>query len=67
MPRSLPPSPSPSDPILALSDALAQARSIRSGALAWIKTAKTPETRTKRIPNETTAAAQSLRLSPYRR
>jgi hypothetical protein len=38
-----------------------------AAALEWIKTAKTPETRAKRIPNETTSAAQTLRLSPFRR
>jgi uncharacterized protein YdeI (YjbR/CyaY-like superfamily) len=45
----------------------AQPRSIRRGALEWIKTAKTPETRAKRIKDVTDSAAQGLRPSPFRR
>ena len=45
----------------------AQPRSIRRGMLEWIKTAKTPETRAKRIRDVTDSAAQSLRPSPFRR
>jgi uncharacterized protein YdeI (YjbR/CyaY-like superfamily) len=45
----------------------AQPRSIRRGALEWIKTAKTPETREKRIKDVTDSAAQGLRPSPFRR
>lgn len=42
-------------------------RSIRRGTLEWIKTAKTPETRAKRIADVTGSAAQGLRPSPFRR
>jgi uncharacterized protein YdeI (YjbR/CyaY-like superfamily) len=45
----------------------AQPRSIRRGALEWIKTAKTPETRVKRIQDVTDSAALGLRPSPFRR
>jgi uncharacterized protein YdeI (YjbR/CyaY-like superfamily) len=45
----------------------AQPRSIRRGALEWIKKAKTPETRAKRIADVTDNAAQGLRPSPFRR
>lgn len=45
----------------------AQPRSIRRGALGWIKTAKTPETRAKRIKDVTDSAARGLRPSPFRR
>jgi uncharacterized protein YdeI (YjbR/CyaY-like superfamily) len=44
-----------------------QPRSIKRGALEWIKTAKTPETRAKRIKDVTDSAAQGLRPSPFRR
>lgn len=42
-------------------------RSIRRGALEWIKMAKTPETRAKRIRDVTDSAARGLRPSPFRR
>lgn len=42
-------------------------RSIRRGALEWIKTAKTPATRAKRIADVLDSAAQGLRPSPFRR
>lgn len=42
-------------------------RSVRRGTLEWIKTAKTPETRAKRIRDVTDSAAQGLRPSPFRR
>ncbi len=42
-------------------------RSVRRGTLEWIKTAKTPPTRAKRIADVTTSAAQTLRPSPFRR
>lgn len=45
----------------------AQPRSIRRGALEWIKTAKTPLTRAKRITDVTDSAAKGLRPSPFRR
>ena len=45
----------------------AQPRSIRRGTLEWIKTAKTPETRAKRIRDVTDSAARGLRPSPFRR
>ena len=45
----------------------AQPRSIRRGTLEWIKTAKTPATRAKRIRDVTDSAAQGLRPSPFRR
>jgi uncharacterized protein YdeI (YjbR/CyaY-like superfamily) len=45
----------------------AQPRSIRRGTLEWIKTAKTPETRAKRIKDVTDSAASGQRPSPFRR
>jgi uncharacterized protein YdeI (YjbR/CyaY-like superfamily) len=45
----------------------AQPRSIRRGTLEWIKTAKTPKTRAKRIKDVTDSAAQGVRPSPFRR
>lgn len=42
-------------------------RSVRRGALEWIKTAKTPATRAKRIADVTTSAALGLRPTPFRR
>lgn len=45
----------------------AQPRSVRRGTLEWIKTAKTPVTRQKRIKDVTDSAAQGLRPSPFRR
>jgi uncharacterized protein YdeI (YjbR/CyaY-like superfamily) len=42
-------------------------RSIRRGTLEWIKTAKTPETRSRRIKDVTDNAAMGLRPSPFRR
>ncbi len=42
-------------------------RSIRRGVLEWIKTAKTAETRAKRLKDVTDSATQGLRPSPYRR
>jgi uncharacterized protein YdeI (YjbR/CyaY-like superfamily) len=42
-------------------------RSVRRGTLEWIKTAKTPATRAKRIADVTDSAAQGLRPSPFRR
>lgn len=45
----------------------AQPRSIRRGTLEWIKTAKTPETRARRIRDVTDSAALGLRPSPFRR
>jgi uncharacterized protein YdeI (YjbR/CyaY-like superfamily) len=42
-------------------------RSVRRGTLEWIKTAKTPETRARRIKDVTDSAAQGLRPSPFRR
>jgi uncharacterized protein YdeI (YjbR/CyaY-like superfamily) len=45
----------------------AQPRSIRRGTLEWIKTAKTAETRRKRIADVTDSAARGLRPSPFRR
>lgn len=45
----------------------AQPRTIRRGTLEWIKMAKTPETRAKRIRDVTDSAAQGLRPSPFRR
>lgn len=45
----------------------AQPRTIRRGTLEWIKMAKTPETRAKRIKDVTDSAAQGLRPSPFRR
>lgn len=45
----------------------AQPRSIRRGTLEWIKTAKTPATRTKRIRDVTDNAGKGLRPSPFQR
>lgn len=45
----------------------AQPRSIRRGALEWIKTAKTAATRARRIKDVTDSAAKGLRPSPFRR
>jgi uncharacterized protein YdeI (YjbR/CyaY-like superfamily) len=45
----------------------AQPHSVRRGTLEWIKTAKTPETRAKRIADVTDSAALGLRPSPFRR
>ncbi|MEX0311621.1 MAG: YdeI family protein [Tateyamaria sp.] len=42
-------------------------RSIKRGALEWIKTARTALTRAKRIEDVVTSAAQNLRPSPFRR
>lgn len=42
-------------------------RSIRRGTLEWIKTAKTSETRSRRINDVTDNAAMGLRPSPFRR
>lgn len=42
-------------------------RSVRRGTLNWIKTAKTPETREKRIRDVTDSATKGLRPSPFRR
>jgi uncharacterized protein YdeI (YjbR/CyaY-like superfamily) len=42
-------------------------RSIRRGTLEWIKTAKTQETRAKRLKDVADSAAQGLRPSPFRR
>ncbi len=41
--------------------------STRRGALEWIKTAKTPETRARRIADITDSATKGLRPSPFRR
>ena len=42
-------------------------RSVKRGALEWIKTAKTDPTRAKRIADVVTSARQGLRPSPFRR
>jgi uncharacterized protein YdeI (YjbR/CyaY-like superfamily) len=42
-------------------------RSVRRGTLEWIKTARTPETRARRIRDVTESAGQGLRPSPFRR
>lgn len=42
-------------------------RSIKRGALEWLKTAKTPETRQKRLDDITGSARQNLRPTPFRR
>ena len=42
-------------------------RSVRRGTLEWIKTAKTPATRAKRIADVTGSLAAGLRPSPFRR
>lgn len=44
-----------------------QPRSIKPGVLEWIKTARTPETRAKRIRDVTDSATHGLRPSPFRR
>jgi len=44
-----------------------QPRTIRRGTLEWIKMAKTPETRAKRIRDVADNAAKGLRPSPFRR
>jgi uncharacterized protein YdeI (YjbR/CyaY-like superfamily) len=41
-------------------------RSVKRGALEWIKTAKTPETRARRIADVAQSAAAGLRPSPFR-
>jgi uncharacterized protein YdeI (YjbR/CyaY-like superfamily) len=62
------------DDLLAALDATGQRsfwdaipRSVRRGTLEWIKTAKTPATRKKRIADVTESAAKGLRPSPFRR
>lgn len=42
-------------------------RSVRRGTLEWIKSAKTPQTRARRIRDVTESAALGLRPSPFRR
>jgi uncharacterized protein YdeI (YjbR/CyaY-like superfamily) len=42
-------------------------RSIKRGTLEWLKTAKTLETREKRLADITGSAVQNLRPSPFRR
>jgi uncharacterized protein YdeI (YjbR/CyaY-like superfamily) len=42
-------------------------RSVKRGTLEWIKTARTPETRGKRIADVVQSASQGLRPSPFRR
>lgn len=42
-------------------------RSVKRGTLEWLKTAKSPETRRKRIDDITGSAQASLRPSPFRR
>ncbi|MEM1130276.1 MAG: YdeI/OmpD-associated family protein [Pseudomonadota bacterium] len=42
-------------------------RSVKRGALEWIKTAKTSPTRAKRIGDVASSAEQGLRPSPFRR
>lgn len=42
-------------------------RSVKRGSLEWLKTAKSPETREKRISDITGSAQQNLRPSPFRR
>lgn len=42
-------------------------RSVKRGTLEWIKTAKRPETRAKRIDDVVRSAAEGLRPSPFRR
>lgn len=56
------------DAILALrSDWDAYPRSVKRGALEWLKTAKTKPTRDKRIADIATSLANGLRPSPFRR
>jgi len=42
-------------------------RSVRRGTLEWIKTAKRPETRAKRVSDVKNSATAGLRPSPFRR
>lgn len=42
-------------------------RSVKRGTLEWLKTAKSPETRTKRLTDITSSAQANLRPSPFRR
>lgn len=42
-------------------------RSVRRGTLEWIKTAKTPDTRAKRIADVVASAGEGKRPSPFRR
>lgn len=42
-------------------------RSVKRGSLEWIKTAKTPETRARRIEDVARSAAGGLRPKPFRR
>jgi uncharacterized protein YdeI (YjbR/CyaY-like superfamily) len=42
-------------------------RSVKRGTLEWLKTAKSPETRQKRLDDITGSARQNLRPSPFRR
>ena len=42
-------------------------RSVKRGTLEWLKTAKSPETRRKRIDDITGSAQANLRPSPFRR
>jgi uncharacterized protein YdeI (YjbR/CyaY-like superfamily) len=42
-------------------------RSVRRGTLEWIKMAKTPDTRDRRIADVVASAGQGLRPSPFRR
>lgn len=42
-------------------------RSVKRGTLEWVKTAKRPETRSKRIANVVQSASDGLRPSPFRR
>ncbi|NNK66925.1 MAG: YdeI/OmpD-associated family protein, partial [Rhodobacteraceae bacterium] len=42
-------------------------RSVKRGTLEWIKQAKTPPTRAKRIADVAASLAEGLRPSPFRR
>jgi uncharacterized protein YdeI (YjbR/CyaY-like superfamily) len=42
-------------------------RSVKRGTLEWLKTAKSPQTRQKRIDDITGSAKENLRPSPFRR
>jgi uncharacterized protein YdeI (YjbR/CyaY-like superfamily) len=42
-------------------------RSVKRGTLEWLKTAKSPETRRKRIDDITSSARENRRPSPFRR
>ena len=42
-------------------------RSVKRGTLEWIKTAKRPDTRAKRIADVANSAANGLRPTPFRR